>query len=285
VLHCSHPPFGMRSGKQSWRVGKVGEEGMTGQGGSSSRTGRSMRSYWDSRARENAMFFIHTELDYRATDESEFWASGVENLDRTLATHGLAIKPTDRVVEIGCGMGRITRPLADRAMHVVGLDVSAEMIERGNEALSDLSNVDLLLGNGCDLEGVADASADVVYSFIVFQHIPDPAITYGYIKEIGRVLAPGGWALFQVSELPDIHRTEAHRKDRSARTRLRQLIGRQPKGCLTAEWLGSAVQRVDLLRALDDGGLDFSGSVGDGTQYCFIHAVKAPIPGAPPSGH
>ena len=244
-----------------------------------------MRAYWDARARENAMFFIHSQLDYRETDETEFWASGVDNLDRTLATHGLEIKPTDRVVEIGCGMGRITRPLANRACHVVGLDVSAEMIERAQQALHDLPNVELLVGNGCDLDGIADASADVVYSFIVFQHIPDPAITYGYIREIGRVLAPGGWALFQVSELPEIHRTDAHRVDRTARTRIRQLFGRQPKGCLTAEWLGSAVRRVDLLRALEEGGLEFAGSVGDGTQYCFVHAVKGSGPGASASGH
>ncbi|MHB1710034.1 MAG: class I SAM-dependent methyltransferase [Acidimicrobiales bacterium] len=261
----------------------MSDEGSSRRSEGAERTGNSMRAYWDARARENAMFFIHTQLDYRETDESEFWASGVGTLDRTLAMRGLAIGPTDRVVEIGCGMGRITRPLANRACRVVGLDVSAEMIERAQLALHDLPNVELRVGNGYDLEGVPDSSADVVYSFIVFQHIPDPAITYGYIREIGRVLAPGGWALFQVSELPAIHRADAYRKDRTARTRLRRLAGRQPKGCLTAEWLGSAVTRVELLRAIEDGGLEFCGSVGDGTQYCFVHALKRS--GASATGH
>ena len=236
--------------------------------------GGSMRTYWDARARENAMFFIHTELDYRETNPAEFWASGIRNLDTTLAVHGLAISPTDRVLEIGCGMGRITRPLAERAQYVIGLDVSKEMIDRASQALSDLANVDLRVGNGLDLTGVDDASLDVVYSFIVFQHIPDPAITCGYIREIGRVLSPGGWALFQVSEQPEIHSATAHPEDRTARSRLRRVLGRQPKGCLTPEWLGSAVRRSDLVTAMAAGDLRLAGSVGDGTQYCFIHAVK-----------
>ena len=163
----------------------MSDEGSSGRSGGPSRPGRSMRAYWDARARENAMFFIHTQLDYRETDEAAFWASGVENLDRTLATHGLEIKPTDRVVEIGCGMGRITRPLANRACHVVGLDVSAEMIERAQQALHDLPNVELLVGNGCDLDGNADASG--CYSLL--HCVPTHPRTRHHLR-----LHPGDWA-------------------------------------------------------------------------------------------
>lgn len=241
-----------------------------------------MQAYWDAKARENAMFYIHSELDYSHTDPAEFWASGERNLEHTLALFGDRIGPDDRVLEIGCGMGRLTRPLAARAAHVTGVDVSAEMVRRARQALADLANVDLLVGTGTDLAGIPDASATVVYSFIVFQHIPDPAITCHYIREMGRVLEPGGWALFQISDFPDIHRADAHPTQRTWRTRLGQLRGRRPRGCLSPEWLGSAVPRHDLLGALEAGGLVLDGTVGDGTQYCFVRAHR-PASGTPPT--
>lgn len=237
-------------------------------------TARSMAAFWDAKARENAMFYIHSVLDYADTDAEAFWASGRDNLDTTLALFDRHIAPSDDVVEIGCGIGRLTRPLAERARSVVGVDVSAEMIERGRRALADLDNVTLLVGSGADLSGIPDTSASVVYSFIVFQHIPDPAITCRYVTDMGRVLRPGGWALFQLSDLPLIHRPETHRAVRSLGSRIGRLRGRLPRGCLAPEWLGSAVARPDLEAALAAGGLTLLGTHGDGTQYCFVHAAK-----------
>ena len=233
-----------------------------------------MRAYWDARARENAMYFIHSSLEYTETDAAEFWASGGETLDRTLGPMGVDVRRTDEVVEIGCGIGRVTRHLASRVRHVTGLDVSPEMIERGRRALSDLTNVDLTVGTGRDLWGIADASVDVVYSFIVFQHIPDPATTCTYIREIGRVLRPGGWTVFQVSERADVHRRNIHPEDRGLRAAVHRARGRRPKGCLSPQWLGSAVRREDLLAALSAGGLHLEATLGDGTQYCVVHATK-----------
>jgi SAM-dependent methyltransferase len=220
------------------------------------------------------MFFIHNVLEYGDPDETSFWSSGPENLDATLAPFGRAIGSGDRVVEIGCGIGRMTRALAGRAAHVTGIDVSAEMIERARVALADLENVELLVGNGRDLAGVPDAGADVVYSFIVFQHIPDPSITCGYIREIGRVLRPGGWTVFQVSERPEIHRVASWRSERTVAARMRRVLGRRPRGVLDPRWLGSAVDRSDLLGAIAEGGLELDGTVGDGTQFCMVHAHR-----------
>jgi SAM-dependent methyltransferase len=238
--------------------------------------GQAMRAYWDAKARENAMFFIHSSLDYTRTDEAEFWASGPDNLDRTLDPFSRTIGPTDRVIEIGCGIGRLTRAIADRAAHVVGVDVSSEMVDRAREALADVANVELVLGNGVDLSGVADASMDVAYSFIVFQHIPDPKVTCRYIEEIGRVLRPGGWTVFQVSEQPEIHRRESWASDDTYTKRLARFLGHKPRGCLQPEWLGSALGREELLGALDRAGLVLHDTLGDGTQYCMVSADRPP---------
>lgn len=233
-----------------------------------------MRSFWDARARENSMFFIHNVLDYGDPDEESFWSSGPDNLDATLAPFGRKIDSGDRVVEIGCGIGRVTRALAARALHVTGIDVSAEMIAQARSTLADLDNVSLLVGNGRDLGGLPDSSADVVYSFIVFQHIPDPAITCSYVREIGRVLRPGGWTVFQVSERPDIHDAHAWHSERTIGARVRRALGRRPRGILDQRWLGSAVARADLVAALTDGGMVLDGTVGDGTQFCLVHAHR-----------
>jgi SAM-dependent methyltransferase len=234
-----------------------------------------MRAYWDAKARENAMYFIHSTLDYARTDEAEFWASGPDNLDRTLVPFSRTIGPSDRVIEIGCGIGRLTRAIADRAAHVVGVDVSSEMVDRAREELAGVENVELLVGNGLDLSGVEDASMDVAYSFIVFQHIPDPQVTCRYIEEIGRVLRPGGWTVFQVSEQPEIHRRESWVADDTYAQRIRRFIGHKPRGCLKPEWLGSALSREQLLGALDQAGLVLDDTLGDGTQYCMVSADRS----------
>ncbi|MER3453056.1 MAG: hypothetical protein C4344_05260 [Acidimicrobiia bacterium] len=123
--------------------------------------------------------------------------------------------------------------------------------------------------------GLPSGAFDVVYSFLVFQHIPDPAVTYAYVRDIGRVLRPGGWTLFQVSERPEIHRAASYPMCRGLGPALRRLLGRAPRGSLDPRWLGSAIERDQLLRALEAGDLVLDGTVGDGTQFCFVRAHRA----------
>ena len=242
-------------------------------------TAERMRRYWDARARERAMWFIHSSLDYRHPDEAAFWRSGMETLDHTLAPFGLELDRHQRVLEIGCGIGRITRAIAERSGSVVGVDVSVEMVERGRRLLAAVPNVELVLGNGRDLDGLPDDEFDAAYSFIVFQHIPDPAITCSYIREMGRVLRPGGWAVFQVSERPEIHRREHWTASEPLSARIARRLGRRPTGTLEAEWLGSSLGRAQLLDALADGGLRLESIDGGGTQFCLVHASR---PGGAP---
>src|SRR6266571_2356757 len=230
-----------------------------------------MRRFWDAKARENPMWFIHSNLSYSHPDDTEFWRSGEDNLDATLAPFGVAFSGTEDVLEVGCGIGRITRALGRRAASVTGVDVSAEMVEQGRAALADTANIDLIVGNGVDLTQFGPESFDAVYSFIVFQHIPDPRVTCHYVREIGRVLRPGGWTVFQVSEKPEIHRSETWDSLETVSLRIKRRLRRAPRGLGDPAWLGSAVPRPDLLRALDDGGLVLEHAVGDGTQFCLVH--------------
>ena len=236
-----------------------------------------MGSFWDERARENAAYFVDSTLDYRRPDLDRFWASGPEALDLILRMVGAPpIQGGDRVVEIGCGIGRLTRPLAARAGSVRAIDVSAAMLDRARSHNPDLANVEWIHGEGDRLTGIGDASADVVFSHVVFQHVPDPAITLAYVRDMGRVLRPGGWAAFQVSNDAAVHRPPR----RTVRDRLAAALRRAPRGRADPAWLGSAVSLADLEAAAREGGLAVERVVGEGTQFCLVLLRSAPD--APP---
>ena len=225
-----------------------------------------MQRFWDERAKEDAFYFVDNRIGYRnPAEEERFWAGGVSDLDKLLDALELEVKPGDRVVEIGCGVGRLTRVLAERAASVKALDVSAEMLQQAQQHNGHLDNVEWVHGDGTALTGIPDGEADLVISHVVFQHIPDPRITLGYVREIGRVLRPGGHAGFQVSNDKTIHRPIAGIGDR-----LRALAGRAPKGQTHEAWIGSAVEVDELRAAASDGDMDVEKLVGEGTQYLLV---------------
>src|SRR2546423_326280 len=178
-----------------------------------------MARFWAARAREDAWYYVDNRLVYRNPDPERFWADGRRDLDLLLALAGAEIRPGDVVVEIGCGLGRLTRVLAEQAAHVHAVDVSAEMLRRAQELSPGLANVTWLAGRGPALAGIAAAWAAGVVSTPVFQHPPAPAVTLGYVREMGRVLRPGGWAAFQLSNDPRVHRPVRH----GVRRRVREL--------------------------------------------------------------
>ena len=229
-----------------------------------------VRRFWDRRARENPWFFITNTLDYADPDLDRFWASGEEDLEMLLGTLEAELAPSDHLVEIGCGAGRMSRAIARRVAEVTALDVSPRMLEIAREENPELANVRWMLADGTSLAGVPDASADVCLSHIVFQHLPDPRLTLGYVREMGRVLRPGGRALFQVSNAPSVHKPRFE----GPRRRLSALRGRWPRGQRNPAWIGSAVDLDDLRAAAADGRLEIERIVGEGTQYCFVRARR-----------
>jgi SAM-dependent methyltransferase len=150
------------------------------------------RKFWEQAATVDA---VHAIAD-RDTPES-FEVSGT-----TDATGLWGVLPnSDAVVlEIGCGMGRVMQHLAGRYREVHGIDISAEMVKRGQQRLAHLPNVHFHQGNGYDLEPFADESFDLVHSAFAFQHMPK-TVAYNYFLETRRVLRPGGLFAFQVPNL------------------------------------------------------------------------------------
>ncbi len=224
-----------------------------------------MRGFWDERAAEDAVYFVDNRQRYGDPDLERFFAEGERDLDTFLGLLGVEFRPSDTVVEIGCGIGRQTRVIAQRAGRVLAVDVSELMLARARELNRELRNVDWVLGDGVSLAGIEDASADVCLSAVVLQHVPDPEIALGYVREVGRVLREGGWAALHVSNDPSVHRPR-----RGARVWLRALLGRGPRGQRHPAWLGSAVDLDELRRVAAEAGLDVVKVTGEGTQYCCV---------------
>jgi SAM-dependent methyltransferase len=231
-----------------------------------------MQEFWDRRADEDAFYFIDNRLSYRRPEMDRFWAEGERDLNALLSQVDLTISPTDRVLEIGCGVGRLTRVLSERAASVQALDVSERMLELGKELNPSLENVTWIRGDGMTLGGIASGSIDMCVSHVVFQHIPDPNITLGYVREIGRVLRPGGYAAFQISNDPRLHRRASLLK--RAQRGVLTLLGRAPHGQNDARWLGSAIALDELKVAVADGSMGIERIVGEGTQFCFVRTRR-----------
>ena len=101
------------------------------------------------------------------------------------------------VLDVGCGEGYNTRLLARIGARVVGVDISPKMIEhaRREERRSPLG-IRYEVASFSDLSIFEDESFDVVVSFMAFM---DGSTYEGAVKEILRVLRPGGDLIFSVT--------------------------------------------------------------------------------------
>jgi SAM-dependent methyltransferase len=224
-----------------------------------------MQRFWDARAREDAFYFVDNTLPYRTPDIERFWAGGTWVLDQFAERLGIAIAPGDVVIDLGCGLGRLTRVVAARAARVLAIDISPEMLARARELNPQLTNVDWLAGDGFSLQPVGDGAADALISHVVFHHIPDPQITLGYVTEMGRVLRPGGWAAFQIANVRPEHVLPPAR-----RRPLAKLRRRLPRGDRDPAWRGSSVDLDELRDVANDAGLDVEQIDGEGQQFCLV---------------
>ena len=103
--------------------------------------------------------------------------------------------PRGACVEIGCGAGRITSQLANDFDRVVAVDVSADMIEYAKRHVP--SNVEFSVVDGIDLP-VTDASIDGAFSVLVLQHFDRVEEVEASLREVWRVLVPGGTMMIQL---------------------------------------------------------------------------------------
>jgi SAM-dependent methyltransferase len=231
-----------------------------------------MREFWDKRAREDPFHFVDDREPYHHADEERFWRTGERDLDALLGALELEVEPGSRVMDVGCGIGRLTRVLARRVTHVTALDVSPEMLARAQELNPGLENVEWVLGDGATLAGIERGSFDAVVCHQVLEHIPSARLQLGYVAEFARVLRPGGWAAFDLATAPDRGRQgpETH----SRRGFLQALVGRTPSGRDKPEWQGTHVRLDGLGATATMCGLTLDRIEGAGTPRTLVRGNR-----------
>jgi len=158
-----------------------------------------MRADWNQRAGEDANYYV--AFGRRDQEEEEFFATGKE-IVTAMEMELKRLRGRDQALEIGCGPGRLMRPLSRHFGEIHGVDVSDRMIRLAAERLRDTPNAFPHHGSGSDLKLFPGEKFDFVYSYAVFQHIPSREVVLEYLREARRVLKTGGILRCQINGLP-----------------------------------------------------------------------------------
>ncbi|MEH0841543.1 class I SAM-dependent methyltransferase [Micromonospora sp. CPCC 205711] len=140
--------------------------------------------------------------------EGRHWATHQDRYDAVNSGFNAplldAVAPGDRVLDVGCGNGQLTRLAARRAGagHAVGIDLSAPMLDRARASATAerVSNVHFVQGDA-QVHPFPPGSFDVALSRFGVMFFADPVAAF---RGIGRALRPGGRLAFVC--LDDIRR-------------------------------------------------------------------------------
>jgi SAM-dependent methyltransferase len=212
-----------------------------------------MRADWNDRAREDARYYV--AFGRRGQQDEEFFASAsdvVRLLEEELKRLPRQIPPERRkALEVGCGPGRLMRPMSRNFGEIHGVDVSDEMVRLAEERFRGASRMQLHVTNGVDLAPLASDYFDFVYSYAVFQHIPSRDVVLNYLAEIRRVLKNGGVARLQLNGLP-------------------------PGAKVANTWEGVRFSREEVAEYARDHDFQLLALEGAGTQYMWTTWRKQP---------
>src|ERR1700693_3795027 len=127
-----------------------------------------MEAYWDRAAREDPFHFVDSREEPGAPDVEAFWRGGGDVIDGLFGALQVELTGDEDVVEIGCGIGRLTRALSSRSRSVHAIDVSAEMLARARD-YNSLDNVSWVHGDGRSLAPLGDQGFAACVSVVGFQ--------------------------------------------------------------------------------------------------------------------
>jgi ubiquinone/menaquinone biosynthesis C-methylase UbiE len=204
---------------------------------------------WQAWGMRDPYFAVLTNPQYRIDvltpdAKREFFESGRKAVNLVLETcracFGAHFFP-QRVLDFGCGVGRLSIPFAAQAREVVGMDVAESMLAeaRRNCVAHDCRNVTFVLSD--DTLSRATGQFDLVYSCLVLQHIEVARGRKLFAELVGKV-QPGGCGVIQVTFAWDRYEAEfGVVPDRPPAPN-----GRHPQ---TKSFLKRTFERLGLIRA------------------------------------
>jgi len=150
-------------------------------------------------------YFISRQFERQTLQElkrtirpAEAWKDIDADAQHHLKLIGVPTKPC-RVLEIGCGIGRLLKPLSKLGFNASGVDASKSMIQEARKYAPAAKTVQCPGDGSLPYDG---NNFDFVFSIITFQHIPNTETVERYIHEASRVLSAEGRFHFQVFSKP-----------------------------------------------------------------------------------
>lgn len=95
----------------------------------------------------------------------------------------------EKILDVGCGMGKYTIPLAERGYDVTGLELSPVLLDTLHEQARGRVNIPTHCGDILDPDPDLLGKFDRIVGFFVLHHLVDMAAAY---KSLARLLKPGG---------------------------------------------------------------------------------------------
>jgi len=140
-----------------------------------------MREDWNARAREDAGYYV--AFGSRDSDDAAFFATATEVINGLeWELRRIPLENRMRALEIGCGPGRLMRPMSRHFVEIHGVDVSDEMVALAKQKLRDISHAHPHATDGASLRQFPDQHFDFVYSYAVFQHIHSRDVVFEYLR-------------------------------------------------------------------------------------------------------
>ncbi|MDD4607356.1 MAG: class I SAM-dependent methyltransferase [Patescibacteria group bacterium] len=104
------------------------------------------------------------------------------------------VQSNDKILDLGCGNGRLIQVFTDLNIDYTGIDISANLIKLARVNYP-ASNYKFLVGDMTQSLPLEDKKFDAVFCIAAFQHIPDVDLRQQVLKEIKRIIKPGGYLI------------------------------------------------------------------------------------------
>jgi ubiquinone/menaquinone biosynthesis C-methylase UbiE len=173
-------------------------------------------SNWNALAELDPLWTILSEPEkkFGKWDAAEFFNTGNPEAQRVLemCKSNAVDVSFGRMLDFGCGVGRMTRAFSAYFQGCVGVDVSEKMIILAKQYNSQVPHCEFIASEAARLP-VPDATFDFVFTVLVLQHLPTRASIRNYISEFIRVAKDGGVIAFQLPvAVPLIRRIQPKRR-------------------------------------------------------------------------
>ena len=164
---------------------------------------RDLKRVWENLGRTDPLWAVLSAPEHRdgAWDLDDFMATGqraVNDVMGLVRSHGMSLG--DRVLDFGCGVGRLSNAFAEHGFQVVGVDIAASMVARAEALNVHPDRLGFVAYDG-DRLPFPDDSFDAAVTLIVLQHAR-PREQVGALMQLQRVVRPGGLLVVQIPSRP-----------------------------------------------------------------------------------